>query len=89
MLEHILMNNEIANSYFTKVITEFPDTGAAELAKKIRQKEASSLEIMQAHLELIERVNPQVNAIVTFLPELALENAKKADEKISKGIKYY
>ena len=34
VLEHILMNNEIANSYFTKVITEFPDTGAAELAKK-------------------------------------------------------
>ena len=59
---------------------------ATELAKKIRKKEVSSLEIMHAHLKLIEQVNPQLNAIVTLHPESALENAAKADEKLSRGV---
>ena len=34
VLERALMNDQIANSYFLRVISEYPDTGAAELAKK-------------------------------------------------------
>ncbi|MGH9577609.1 MAG: amidase family protein, partial [Terriglobales bacterium] len=34
-----------------------------------------------AYIAQIERVNPRLNAIVTFLPELALKAAKKADRK--------
>ena len=34
VLERALMNEQIANSYFSRVISEYPDTGAAELAKK-------------------------------------------------------
>ena len=34
ILEIALMNDQIANSYFSRVISEYPDTGAAELAKK-------------------------------------------------------
>ena len=34
VLETALMNDQIANSYFSRVISEYPDTGAAELAKK-------------------------------------------------------
>ena len=34
VLERALMNDQIANSYFSRVISEYPDTGAAELAKK-------------------------------------------------------
>jgi amidase len=37
---------------------------ATELAQKIRQKEVSAREVVTAHLEQIERVNPKVNAIV-------------------------
>ena len=40
VLERALMNDQIANSYFSRVISEYPDTGAAELAKK--SKEASN-----------------------------------------------
>ena len=40
---------------------------------------------MEAHLAQIEKVNPQVNAIVTLLPEMAMEDARKADEKLAKG----
>ena len=41
---------------------------ANELAAMIRRREVSALEVMQAHVAQIERVNPQVNAIVTFHP---------------------
>ena len=34
LLERALMNDQIANSYFSRVISEYPDTGAAELANK-------------------------------------------------------
>ena len=41
---------------------------ATELACRIRAGELSAREVMEAHLTQIERVNPQVNAIVTFTP---------------------
>ena len=34
VIEKVLLNNEAANSYFFRLISEYPDTGAAELAKK-------------------------------------------------------
>ena len=40
VLERALMNDQIANSYFSRVISEYPDTGAAELA--IKSIEASN-----------------------------------------------
>ena len=38
---------------------------AAELAELIRSRHVSAVELMQAHIAQIERVNPQVNAVVT------------------------
>ena len=34
VIEKVLLNSEAANSYFSRLISEYPDTGAAELAKK-------------------------------------------------------
>ena len=34
VIEILLLNDEAANSYFSRLISEYPDTGAAELAKK-------------------------------------------------------
>lgn len=56
-----------------------------ELAQKIKNKEVTAVEVLQAHLEQIEAVNPTVNAIVTYLPELAMEIAQHADEKLLRG----
>ena len=50
---------------------------ATELRQKIRSGEISAVETMEAHLAQIEMVNPQVNAIVTLVPELALEQARR------------
>jgi len=58
---------------------------ATELTHRIRTKELSATEVMEAHLTQIERVNPKVNAIVTFLPEQALKRARAADDALAKG----
>lgn len=56
---------------------------ATELARRIRAKELSAAEVMRAHLARIERVNPRVNAIVTLLPERAMDRARAADEALA------
>jgi amidase len=58
---------------------------ATELARRIRVKDLSAREVMEAHLAQIDRVNPKVNAIVTLLPELAMAQAKNADEALVRG----
>jgi amidase len=58
---------------------------ATELARRIRKKDLSAREVMAAHIAQTERVNPQVNAIVTFLPERGLAEAEAADEKLARG----
>ena len=54
---------------------------AVELAALIKRGEVSATEVVQAHLDQIDAINPELNAIVTYLPELALELARAADEK--------
>ena len=56
---------------------------ATDLTKRIRSKELSCREVMQAHLAQIERVNPKVNAIVTLVSESALQQADEADEALA------
>jgi amidase len=58
---------------------------ASEMAELIRRKKLSARETLDAHLKQIERVNPQVNAIVTLVAEQAIENARKADEAQAHG----
>lgn len=58
---------------------------ATEMAARIRARDLSAREVMDAHLAHIERVNPAVNAIVTLLPERALAAARAADEAQARG----
>ena len=58
---------------------------AMGLTALIRRREVSVREVMTAHLEQIERVNPKVNAICTLLPERAMKQAARADENLAKG----
>jgi amidase len=64
---------------------EITRLSAVELAARIRRKDLSAREVMTAHLERIERINPQVNAIVTLVAERALADAARADERTAKG----
>jgi amidase len=58
---------------------------AVELARLIREGEVSSREVTEAHVDRIERVDPEVNAICTFLPDPALEAADAADARLARG----
>ena len=54
-------------------------------ARLISSGELLSEELVQAHLEQIEKVNPAVNAMVTMVSESALEQAREADKARSRG----
>lgn len=58
---------------------------ATELTHRIRAKDISAREVMEAHLAQIDRVNPKVNAIVTLLPEQAMNQARAADDALASG----
>jgi amidase len=58
---------------------------ATEMAELIRRKKLSARETLDAHLKQIDRVNPQVNAIVTLVAEQAVDNARRADEAQAHG----
>lgn len=55
------------------------------LIQAIQSKQISSVELIKAHIQRIESVNPKLNAIVHFLPEQALEQAQKADTALAQG----
>jgi amidase len=58
---------------------------ATELAERVRRRELSCVEVLEAHLRQIERVNPTVNAIVTLAAERALDEARAADARTAAG----
>ncbi len=58
---------------------------AVKLTQAIHNRTLSAREVMAAHLAQIARVNPQVNAIVTLLPEQAMAAAAAADEAQANG----
>lgn len=61
------------------------DLSAVEIAAGIRERRFSSVEVVQAHLDRIEQVNPAVNAIVSLAPEAALDAAARADREAPRG----
>ncbi len=66
-------------------MSELWQQGAAELAAMIAGKEASSVEVVDAHLTRIEAVNPQLNAITRVLADEARAAAKAADAALAGG----
>ena len=56
-----------------------------EAHRLLKNRELSSVELTRACLERISEVEPKVRALVTVTDELALEQAKKADELLAKG----
>lgn len=54
---------------------------AGWLARKIREKELSSVEVVRAHLEHIHTVNPRLNAVVFATGESAVKEARNADRR--------
>lgn len=60
-------------------------SSASAMARAIREKKISSSELLRAHLDRIEAVNPKLNAVVQIPAERALEEARQADAALVRG----
>ena len=58
---------------------------AHELADMIADKRISSVELTELYLSRIERLDGQLNSYLTPTPEIALEQARRADEATARG----
>ena len=56
-----------------------------QLAHLIRTRQISSLELTNMYLSRLERFGPQLECVITLTRELAIEQAKRADELIKNG----
>ena len=66
-------------------MTDLLFTPATTLRRLLIERKVSARELVAAHLDQIERVNPAVNAIVTLVPERAMAAAEAADEALLAG----
>jgi len=57
---------------------------ATELARRIRDRQLSPVEVVNAHMERISAVNPTLNAVVTMADD-ALDRAREAEKALLKG----
>ncbi len=57
---------------------------ATELAALIRRRKVSPVEVVDAVLDRIERINPRLNAFVTLTDEQARRDAKAAERALTK-----
>jgi len=54
------------------------------LAAQIAARRVSPVEVLQAHLDRIREINPQLNAIVTLAPDV-MQRAKEAEAAVTRG----
>jgi aspartyl-tRNA(Asn)/glutamyl-tRNA(Gln) amidotransferase subunit A len=60
---------------------------AAETAKAIRTKQVSPVEVVQAYLERIARLDTTLHAYITVLQDAALSAARQAEQQLMGGAK--
>ncbi len=58
---------------------------AVEVAEAVRTKRLSPVEVVDALLAQVDRVNPELNAIITRTDELARAQARAAEEQVMRG----
>jgi amidase len=75
----------VTNVLSPSVTTELHWLPARELARGLRARAFSAVEVVQAHLDQLERVNPLVNAVVTLDAERAMTAAAAADDALASG----
>jgi amidase len=65
--------------------SDLPRTSARELANLIRTRTVSPVEVLDAHLAAIERINPKLNAIITLAEQQARTAAQSAEKAAMRG----
>ena len=66
---------------------EIVQWSAVELSRRIHARDVSCVEVMEAFLAQIDRLNPTVNAVVARVdPEVAIDQARQRDVLLSQGL---
>lgn len=65
-------------------VVDLVDLPAVELARRVRARELSPVELTEAALARVDLVNPHLNAIVT-INERALDDARALEARIARG----
>src|SRR5215813_6651884 len=68
-----------------KRMEELIYASATALAKAIRTKEVSAVEVLEAYLRRIDAVNPKLNAVVQLPVDMAYTEAQAADTALARG----
>ena len=63
---------------------ELVEQSLTAITKMIRERKVSPVEVAEARLERIERLNPSLNAIVTLAPDV-VERARAAEASLLRG----
>jgi aspartyl-tRNA(Asn)/glutamyl-tRNA(Gln) amidotransferase subunit A len=64
---------------------DIPLLSAAETAEAIKRKQVSPVEVVQAYLARIDRLDAQLHAYITVLREEALTAARQAEQTLMRG----
>jgi aspartyl-tRNA(Asn)/glutamyl-tRNA(Gln) amidotransferase subunit A len=64
---------------------QLPLLDFSEASRAVQKKEVSPVELTQACLARIEKLNPKLNAFITVTDTAALEDARKAEAEIARG----
>ena len=64
---------------------DFAFKSALELSRAVASRQVSPVELMQATLARVERLNPGLNCFAAYAPEQALEAAKQAEHALMAG----
>jgi aspartyl-tRNA(Asn)/glutamyl-tRNA(Gln) amidotransferase subunit A len=65
--------------------SQLPLLDLAEAGRLIQKKEVSPVELAQACLARIERLDPKLNSFITVTADSALEEARRAEAEIARG----
>jgi Asp-tRNA(Asn)/Glu-tRNA(Gln) amidotransferase C subunit len=57
----------------------------SHLAHLLKTRQVSSVELTQMYLARLKRYNPTLNCVVTFTDDLAMKQARQADQEIAAG----
>jgi amidase len=68
-------------------MSELTAMSLTAIAQNINSGDVSSLEVIDAHLQQIEKVNPALNAVVLLTADQARDEARAADAQSARGVR--
>lgn len=67
-------------------IEELAFATVRELAERIRTRQVTSEELTRMYLDRLKRYDPELHCVISLTENLALEQARRADQEIAQGI---